>query len=207
MSSIAELQARYSRPAQFAPIQIMVPVDLRKIFQSRSLRNFSLYALPRVEAGQFWMPVGELARLIGRQLKHQISQERLAGMMAASVTLQHSPLVQRIPLAIKEPALRIGHRFLGDGSSCLSLSNLGEAALPEELRPLVARMEFMLSPRKISPYNCGMISYGGRLYITFSRRGGVPELEKIFFQQLTAAGCPAMVEVDARLVDSDTAWA
>lgn len=206
-SSVAELQARYSRAFRYIPIQIMVPVNLRNRFQSVSLRNFSLYALPRIEPEQIWMPVGELARLIGQQLDQQLSSEHLAGMMATNVRLQQSPLVQGLPLGIKEAVLRFGQRFLGDKNSCLSLSNLGEIKIPEELHSLVARMEFTLSPRKTAPYNCGVTSYGGKLYVNFSRRGHTPELEKIFFQQLIQMGIETAVELDGHPTALENLWA
>jgi len=47
--SIIQMQLHNSKYGQkLKPVQIMVPADLRRIFPSKTLRNFSLYALPKV---------------------------------------------------------------------------------------------------------------------------------------------------------------
>lgn len=195
-SSAAEIQARYSHRRQWRPIQILVPVNLRKRFPSTTLRNFTLYALPCVEKKQLWLSAEALAVMIDRQIKEQLSEEHLSGMMSTQVRLQTMPLAVHSPLPLKMGVLRSGSLLFGDRGSCLTLSNLGAAAFPKELRPFVERVEFLLTPRKNAPYNCGVTSYDGKLYIGFTRRGAFPELEKLFFQRLDEMGFETSIEID-----------
>lgn len=195
-SCSAEIQARYCYRRQWRPIQILVPANLRKRFPSDTLRNFTLYALPCVEKAQLWLPVAALAAVVDRQIKEQLTEEHLAGMMSTQVKLQTMPLAAHTPLPLKMGALRLGNLFFGDKNSCLTLSNLGEVTFPEELSPFVERVEFLLTPRKNTPYNCGVSSYSGKLYINFTHRGIFPELEKLFFQRLAQMGFPISIEVD-----------
>lgn len=195
-ASMAEMQAESAPSGKRWPVQIMVPVDLRRKFKSESLRNFSLYALPCVEPEQFGLPFPALAAEISRQMERQLTKERLAGMMAASVKLQNMPLIRSAPLGLKEALLHWGHSCCE--TSCLTLSNLGEITFPPELQPYIERAECMLTPRKKSPYNCGAASYRGKLYFHFSRRCENAELERRFFRRLAAMGCKAVFEVDGR---------
>lgn len=101
-----------------------------------------------------------------------------------------------IPLGVKEVILRIGYHLCGEQNSCLTLSNLGEISFPSEIEPYIERAGFLLSPRRNAPYNCGVASCKGKLYINFSRRCEKAELEPIFFRRLAALGCSGMFEED-----------
>lgn len=187
--SIVKLEKKQRKGKTYEPIQLMVPVNLRTKFESRTLRNFSLYALPSVETDWFDFPFEVLTEKIHTQFKEQLSREFLAGMIATNVRIQELPLVRYMPLRVKEGILRIGYHFCGEQNSCLNLSNLGEISFPEQVNSYIERAEFLLSPRRNAPYNCGVASYKGKLYINFSRRCEKAELEPIFFRRLAALGC------------------
>lgn len=170
------------------PIQIMVPINLRKRFPSRSLRNFSLYALPCVMPEQEALPFEELSQEIAAQLHQQCSQEYLSAQLGSVVRLQNLSVVRFLPLALKNFFLRIGFHFCGERNSCLSISNLGAAEWPQELRRHIQYLEFSLTPRRNAPYNCGVVSFNGKLAICFSRRSDDPSLEQRFFKGLSDMG-------------------
>lgn len=96
--------------------------------------------------------------------------------------------------------LKSGSLLFGGQGSCLTLSNLGAATFPKELRPSVERV----TPRKNAPYNCGVTSYNGKPYIGFPRRGAFPELEKLFFQRLGEIGFETSIEIDGAPVSRRT---
>lgn len=196
--SIIELEKKQKQEEEktYEPIQIMVPVNLRTKFESRTLRDFSLYALPSVETDWFDLSFEVLMEKIHAQLTEQFSKEFLAGMIATNVRLQEMPLVRCIPLGVKEVILRVGYHLCGEQNSCLTLSNLGEISFPSEIEPYIERAGFLLSPRRNAPYNCGVASCKGKLYINFSRRCEKAELEPIFFRRLAALGCSGMFEED-----------
>lgn len=194
--AVMELQARRQRLPRLKPVQVMVPVDLRRKFRSKTLRNFSLYAFACVRPEERLLPFTKLVRRIDAQLRKQFSREHLASMMATNTTLSRSLFIRPLPLKVKRALLRVGFRVVGERNSSLTVSNLGEARLPEELRPHIRRLEIFLSPRTRSPYNCGMVSYDGRLYISFTRSCPEPELEPIFIRRLCEMGCTPTLEVD-----------
>lgn len=199
--SVMELQSlSRKRRKRYKPVQIMIPIDLRRHFPSRTLRNFCLYALPSVRQEDMQKPFAQLTKQIAVQVREQFSQERLQSMMATNVALERS-LIRILPLAVKCAGLRMGYHFFGERNSSLSISNLGELPLPEKMQPYVKRADFMLSPRLHSPYNCGVVSCNGRLYFNFSRSSTVPELEAIFFRKLSEKQCVPEIETDGKPVD------
>jgi len=182
--AIMELQRKHSRPGREKPVRIMVPIDLRRQFPSRTLRNFILYALPTMEPGEAELPRLERLRRLHQQLREQTAREKLAPQIARNVQLQSSWLFRMIPLKLKCAAMRLIYRFFGECNSSITLTNLGPVPLSEELKPHIRKIEVHLTPRRGSPYNCALISCGDTTCISITRFGAMPELEPLFFSKL-----------------------
>ena len=182
--SVMEIQRRHETKS-IKPVRIMVPVDLRRQFPSKTLRNFILYALPTMEPQETGIPLPELAQRFSRQMRTQTERTLLASIMAYNVRTQENWLFRAIPLRIKTVAMRIAYRFFGESNSSVTVTNLGNITLPEEMRQHVEDFCVYLTPRTRSPYNCSVIAYGEKLHVVVSRYGAEPELENVFFRNLS----------------------
>lgn len=182
--AIMEIQKKHTGGTALKPVRIMVPIDLRRQFSSRTFRNFILYALPTLEPGEERLPRPERLRHFQDQIRSQTSREFLAGQVARNVKLQQSPLFRVIPLGIKCAAMRTIYRFFGERNSSITLTNLGPVSLSEELKRYVSGVAVHLTPRRMSPYNCGLITLGDVTNISIARFGARPELEPVFFEKL-----------------------
>lgn len=184
-------QVTPDRPLQ--PVQVMVPIDLRKKFPSASLRNFSLYALPKLTPEAAGVPFREQAESMAAQLRAQSTLPCLRATLAA-----HTELARRtaaLPLWMKCAALRAGFAVCGGHSSCITVSNLGQVSFPDAVRRELVRLDFLLTPRAHSPYNCGIVSVGDTLSLTITRRGKEAGVEKRFVTGLVRRGIvPAVAE-------------
>lgn len=183
-SSVMEIQHRHPSGSNTKPVRIMVPVDLRRMFPSQTLRNFILYALPTMEPQDHSKPLSELLRSFSRQIRSQTERRQMSSIMSYNVRTQRSWYFQIIPLAIKCAGMRLAYRFFGESNSSVTVTNLGNVNLPEEMTKFVRHMEVMLTPRVRSPYNCAIISYNGMLCINVSRFPRHTELEEVFFRNL-----------------------
>lgn len=182
-SSVMEIQKQHEGSPR-KPVRIMVPVDLRRLFPSRTLRNFILYALPTMEPQDQEKPLSELLRSFSRQIHSQTERKQLSSIMSYNVRTQSAWYFQIIPLAIKCAFMRLAYRFFGESNSSVTVTNLGNVRLPEEMTEYVKHMEVILTPRVRSPYNCAILSYNGMLSINISRFPQRTELEDLFFQKL-----------------------
>lgn len=183
-SSIMEVQSRHTE--KLKPVRIMVPVDLRRMFGSNTLRNFILYTLPTMEPAEAKLPLRELLHRFQTQMKEQLDPKRMASIMAYNVRTQASFLFRLIPVNLKCAIMRLVYKYFGESNSSITLTNLGNVTLPAEMAPHVEGIQCTLTPRAGSPYNCAVIALGGRLTITLSRFCHQPELEEIFFAKLDA---------------------
>lgn len=185
LSAIMEIQQKHAaEETSKKAIQIMIPVNLRRLFPSSSVRNFSLFSLVGIGQQDENITFEELLDHIGKQLSEQITTDYIVSAIAMTARAAQFPLYRILPLPLKWLLLRLAHQFFGEGNSCISISNLGIVALPEYMRDFVNYMDFMLTPRIRSPYNCGIVTFDEKMSINFSRSSPSSELEIIFFQKL-----------------------
>lgn len=168
------------------PVRLMVPADLRRLFPSKTLRNFSLYALPTMEVSDHDLPFPEFCRSFGDQLRGQLSKESMGRLISSTVRTQNLGIFRIIPWKIKSSCMRIGYRFFGEVNSSLTLTNLGRVQLPAQMQPYVENVQAFLTPRTGSPYGCAVLTYGDTVNINMSRFCEKPELDDIFFAKLQA---------------------
>lgn len=185
-ASVMEIQKRRKSSAKVKPVRIMVPVDLRRMFPSRTLRNFILYVLPTMEPEESEYALSSLLRSFGRQMSTQLDKNRLASIMSYNVKTQGSWYFRMIPMSVKLALMRLAYRYFGESNSSVTVTNLGNVRLPEEMQPYVEKIEVTLTPRMRSPYNCAILSYNGQLSIRISRFPKESELEDIFMRNLDA---------------------
>lgn len=185
-SAVMDLQIQEKGTSRLKPVRIMVPVDLRRMFGSRTLRNFSLYTLPTMEGHDHSLSLMELCSVFSRQLKQQLSKENQSAMVSYNVRTQNAWYFRAIPWKLKSTLLRIGYRFFGESNSSLTLTNLGVVRFPEELREFVADFQCWLTPRVSSPYGCTVMSLGDTLTLNMSRFCPEDTLGQLFYQKLQA---------------------
>lgn len=191
METIMELQENNSskgfQKRSKKMVQIMVPVDLRRLFSSETLRNFSLFVLVENGTQEKQLSFKELVHRINAQLKAQRRKDDMAAAMATYTRAERFLLYRILPLPVKWLLLRLAHQLFGERNSCITLSNLGALSLPWEMRQWVEGIEFALTPRMKSAYNCGVVSYGKNVSVCFSRTCQEQELERIFKKKIEEA--------------------
>lgn len=182
-ASVMEVQ-KGSPCRKLRPVRIMVPIDLRRTFPSKTLRNFILYALPTMEASEDQLSIQELAEKFSRQIKEHLRKENLAGIIAYNVRTQSSPVWKMLPSGLKCLLMRLAYRFFGESNSSITFTNLGTITLPKIMVPYVKDIRLTMTPRARSPYNCGMLSYNGNFFLNICRFPQESRLEEIFTKKL-----------------------
>lgn len=182
-STVMEIQKKHNSGI-IRPVRIMVPIDLRRFFGSRTFRNFIWYALPTMEPHEDTLPMDSLLKSFQTQLKEQAQGKRLAQIIAYNVRTQMNVFFRFLPRALKYAVMRLAYRYFGESNSSLTMTNLGNVKLPEAMAPYVKKLDCVLTPRVHSPYGCAVISLGGILSINISRFCEESELESLFVSKL-----------------------
>lgn len=175
-------------------IKVLLPVNLRKLFPSRTLRNFALYVTPEIDPRLGHYEFSEICSAIRHKMGLEVNAKQMSAKIATNVDSERLLVVKLMPLFIKNIVMKAIFDSVGEIKSCLSLSNLGNVELPDAMIPYVQRLDFILGPQASKPHNCGVLSYNGKLYINFIRNIREPELEAHFFRVLRDMGLTAQVQ-------------
>ena len=180
------------------PAKVLVPVNLRGLFPSSTLRNFSLYSTPEIDHRLGDYTLEEICGIVHHRLGLDVSPKLMAAKIATNVNSELSPVLKIMPLFIKNAAMKTVFNVVGEQTSSICLSNMGLVRLPEVMEPYVRRMDFIIGAQASAPYNCGVISYGERMYVNLVRNTVEPVLERHFYRALKDIGVHVTVESNQR---------
>ena len=176
------------------PVKVLLPVNLRRLFPSRTLRNFVLYTTPEIDPRLGQYTFEEICRAVKHKMCLEIEPKIMSSKIATNVGSEKLMAVRVMPLFIKNFVMKMVFNSVGEKKNCLSLSNLGAVELPEAMKPYVRRLDFILGTQATAPYNCGVLSYGDTLYINLIRNIREPELEQHFYRVLRDLGLSVQAE-------------
>lgn len=176
------------------PVKITIPINMRRLYNSRTLRNFVLTLNLGVDPRNGDYSLYDLCQAIRHQLAAEATPQAMAGRIAANVLPQKNPAIRLAPLFIKNAVMGMVYASTGEKKGCLNVSNLGRVTLPESMQPYVERMEFIVGVQKSYPNNCAVLTLGNRTYINMIRSIRETELERRFFSRLVELGIPVEIE-------------
>ena len=197
--SILEYQAeRCPNRKKRKPVKVTIPINLRRLYGSKTLRNFVLTLNPGVDPRMGDYTLEELCKVMAAQLAAEGTPQQMAGRIAANVTPQQIAAIRAVPLWLKNIIMGIIYTQRGETKGCINLSNLGPVRLPASMTPYVRRMEFIIGPQRTYPNNCSIASFGGETYVNIIRNIREPELERRFYSRLVELGVPVLIESNSR---------
>ena len=170
---------------QHGTFHIQLPVNMRRYYESRTLRNFSLYANIRMSIEDITTVDGILPE-VSRQIKEGIGDEKMQEMMNAAVKLVRS--VRLVPLFIKCPVARLIYGFLGDRAFTTTLSNLGVVEVPGEMGEHIRKMDFVLGTVALARAACSMVTVNGVATLSVAKLTTDPSFEERLYALLKETG-------------------
>ncbi len=197
--SIMNIQDRTTpKKSKQKPVKILVPVNLRNIFGSDTLRNFALYVTPGIDPRLGRYSFEEIITSVHHQMGLEVTEKNLAAKIAANVGAERSFILKIMPLFIKNIAMKAVFNLFGERKTSITISNLGVVDIPDEMKPYVERFDFILGEQAICPNACSVLSYNGKMNISFLRTIKESEVEKEFFCFLRSKGVKIKVESNKR---------
>lgn len=179
-------------------VKVLIPVDLRRIYGSNTLRNFALYVTPGVDPRLGEYTFEELAKIVHHRMALDITEKNMSARIYTNVHDEERLLLKLTPLFLKNIVMKTIFMLVGEKKSTLSISNLGQVKLPEIMQEYVDRLDFVLSVQSSAPYNAGMLSYKDKLNISIIRNIKKPRLEKALYEVLREQNIHVKVESNDR---------
>ena len=169
-------------------LKVSVPVNLRPMYGSRTVRNFSSYVNLGMDVRSGYLPLEQLVRLVKMQKRTMLRPENLEPKIAANVELEENFAVRCLPLFIKKPIIDTINRHHGDAYCSQTLSNLGVVRVPEEMRPYVTEFDFILGGQRGNSGAVSCTGYDGKLFLHLSRNIFGAEFEQFFLDRAQSLG-------------------
>ena len=181
MLSILFLTISYSTSKK-GLIKIQVPVNMRKYYPSKTLRNFSLYVsinIPREDVKDLDSTLLE----VQRQLREKNTKDNLDELLKYTDNL--IKYLKFIPLFIKRPVAKLIYGYAGDKSQTTVLSNLGNIKLPKEIQKEVEKMDFVLGTAITNRASFSIITCNNILTLSISKLTTNTSVENSIYNILT----------------------
>lgn len=197
--SIDAIQRRHVMLVKlYKPVKICVPINLRKFFPSKTLRNFANYVNPGIDPRLGIYTFDEVLSHVHHFMAMEATTKLLNVKFTTNVQTQRNLLLRIMPLFVKNMAMKLAYSQVGDAVSSTCLSNLGVAKLPDEMARYVTRMDLLLGPLASNRVCVAALSYRGVLRLNFTRTIEEPVLEREFFTRLVKLGIHVKIESNQR---------
>lgn len=166
------------------PIVMMVPVNLRSVFPSESVRNFVTF-VRLVFKPRALKTLEDFVASAKEQLAANATKDKLSAMISTTVRAEKTLLLRLTPLWFKTGVAKFIRLFLKSRQTII-LSNLGRTDMPDGFG--VKRVLFNVNVSKNAKVNLGVTSTGGRTLFSFTKSIVENDLPRNFFDVLRGNG-------------------
>jgi|LGOV01.1.fsa_nt_gb NRPS condensation-like uncharacterized protein len=181
------------RGSRKKPVKVSMPIDLRRIFGSKSLRNFSSYMNMEIKTHEKDLSLEDIILKVKEYTK-KIDKNYVMGNINANVKAQKNIFMRVTPLFIKKLVLKIAHNLVGEKIVTMTMSNVGIIKAPEEFKELVNRYEVNVGASKLNAMTATCATYNDNLVFTFSSTIKETDFIRDYFRKLTAFGIKIKIE-------------
>ena len=169
--------------------RVQVPVNLRKIYGSKTMRNFSLFVTPEIDLSLGHYSFEEIVKTVHHLMQLETDKKLINKMIARNVGAERNVLLKNTPLFIKSLILRLTYSIAGTSRYSGVITNLGKVSLGQEADSNIVHFVFIPPPpNKALRVNCGVLGFGDSLVMSFGNITGSKELEREFLRFLVKQG-------------------
>ncbi len=183
-------------PLKERPIRIAMPVNLRRFFPSKTIRNFISMIYPSIDPRLGEYTFEDIIESVKNYMQYVLNKKKLCGDITTNAVTISNPVVRIIPLFIKDIIVRSFYANVQDKYSTSGLTNLGKIQVPPDMIPYIERFDVYMGQPFSSRTNCAIISFEDTLTINFSSSIVEADIEREFFRKLVVEGIKVTIETN-----------
>ncbi len=189
LQDIFENSGGSSRHRNAHKLCVEIPVNLRNIYPSKTMRNFSLFVMPEIDRSLGHYCFEEILKTVYHQMQLETDSKLVNKILARHVGSERKFLIRAIPLFIKSLFLRLSYYSLGSSQYSGVISNFGLVSFPNEINHSLESLAFIPPPpNKLIKVSCGVISMEDKLVMSFGNVTETKELERRIIKYLVNEG-------------------
>lgn len=176
------------------PVKIAMPVNLRRFFPSKTLRNFITMVYPSIDPRLGSYTFEEIVTQVHNYMRYYINEKFLRGDITTNAATQQNPVIRVVPLFIKDWVVRTFYTKVQDKNSSAGLTNMGAMKVPDDMKEHIERFDIYMGQPFSSRTNCAIISFDDILTINFASSITETDVERFFFSKLVQDGIHVKIE-------------
>ncbi len=170
-------------------ITLFIPMNLRKLYKSKTLRNFTLFSRARANIKRNDLSLEYFIKIIQDSIESCYNKEYLDNNISTTMKGEKFWIMRILPLWIKHLIFAISNeKTLKKPTKTATFSNVGVADLPKSFEPYVKKITFMLHACPSVPISFTAITTYNTLTIAFVRLLKDTKVEQFFIKYLADLG-------------------
>lgn len=188
LQSIYNALTPFQRKKHRKIFRIQVPVNLRRIYPSKTMRNFSLFITPEIDLSLGQYTFEEIVKTVHHIIQLETDKKLINKIIARNVGAERNIWLRNTPLFIKSLILYMTYHAEGTSLYSGVITNLGKVTFGG-VDDLIDYFVFIPPPpNKTLKVNCGIIGFDNSLVMSFGNITESRELERSFFSFLVKEG-------------------
>lgn len=166
------------------PINICIPVNLKKYFDSDTINNFFSYiSVSFDKKKKDILQFNSILEWVKEEFDRKLTEEQVTKTMSSNVLLGNHIMIKTLPLFLKRTIVQIAYLAIRRYTT-ITLSNMGAITMPKEYEDLIESFWILIAPESVERTKCAVCSYQGNLNFTFTSTIAEDYLQKSFEKEL-----------------------
>lgn len=182
---------RYSQAKN--PIVIGVPVDLRKIFEETTYRNFFINITPSVDASLGAYSLSEIITYLDNYFALKITKKEFYKSIYKAMNPIQNIIIKSVPYLIKRMFFPFIFDYYGERGYTTGFSNLGILKVNKKYEKYLKGFRFLPPPSKRCKIKMGVVSDCKKVYVNFGNLTANYDIERDFFVYLRKRGIKSKI--------------
>lgn len=183
-------------PFSMRPIILNVPVNLRTMYNSTTLRNFFISVTPMLDPRLGDYTFEEIIQIVKSYMNIKTHKRFINQHISKNVKSELFFINRTVPLVIKNLLMPLAYNTFAEGIYTSGLSNLGKITLPKEIEGFIEKFEAYPPPSLGNKIKVVVLSFKENLFISFGKVTTDSNIERIFFTKLRKLGIPIKIETN-----------
>lgn len=162
------------------PINICIPIDLKKYFSTSTISNFVSYMVVSIELNKKQKyNFNDMLSKVNDEFDRKLKYDKIVETMSSNGKMVNNVIVKIVPLILKRIMVVLGTLEFKRHFST-TLSNIGILEIDEKYKEYIKDYYFVLAPDWSEKIRCGVVSYKENLIVSFGTNLANANIERRF---------------------------
>ncbi len=160
-------EANYKPNNGKKPINVCVPINLKKYFPSETISNFVSYMVVSINLkNNQEYNLEDIIKLVKKEFEKKLQIEKVVETMSANGKIVNNIFVRLVPLMLKKVLVVTGSLSV-KRQFTTTFSNIGKIEFDNKYKEYIENFFMVMAPDWAEKIRCGVCSYNNQMLVTF----------------------------------------